>query len=117
MITPGPVNTHSAEHYVWGQVCDGWKLLNRSDLSVIEERVPPGASEVRHVHAKARQFFYILKGTACLEMNGVEHVLNTGDGLEVPPEMPHRFKNTSNVEVVFLVVSAPSTQGDRTNLA
>ncbi len=30
------VDTLSAEHYLWGNGCDGWHLLKRDDLSVIE---------------------------------------------------------------------------------
>ena len=35
------VSIDNAEHYVWGDVCDGWRLLQREDMSVIQERVPP----------------------------------------------------------------------------
>ena len=35
----------TAEHYTWGGVCDGWHLLKDPTLSVIQERVPPGAGE------------------------------------------------------------------------
>ena len=35
-------------------------MLNRPELSVIQERVPPGDRERRHLHSKARQFFYVL---------------------------------------------------------
>jgi hypothetical protein len=47
-------NISTAEHYRWGDVCDGWRLLSRPDLSVIQERIPPGAGEVRHFHSRAR---------------------------------------------------------------
>ena len=44
-------NRSNAEHYVWGDGCDGWRLLDRPDLSVIEERIPPGRGEVVHFHS------------------------------------------------------------------
>jgi len=50
------VSPNNVEHYVWGDSCDGWHLVLQSDLSVIEECVPAGASEVRHYHQKAQQF-------------------------------------------------------------
>lgn len=106
-----------AEHYAWGTVCDGWHLLKRADLSVIEERVPPGAAETRHRHAQARQFFYILSGSALLAFDDGEVALCAGQGIEVPPGLPHRFVNASDQDVRFLVISAPSTAGDRENLA
>ena len=105
-----------AEHYVWGEGCDGWRLLDRADLSVIEERMPPGTSEVRHVHQSARQMFYVLAGQLSIERNGENLVLESGDALEMPPTVPHRVHNSSTLDAVFLVISAPTTRGDRTNL-
>jgi mannose-6-phosphate isomerase-like protein (cupin superfamily) len=105
-----------AEHYVWGDGCDGWRLLDRADLSVIEERVPPGASEVRHVHDSARQLFYVLAGQLTIDRGGDTLTLASGDALEVPPTVPHLVRNDGAVDAVFLVISAPTTRGDRTNL-
>lgn len=110
-----PVNTQSGEHYVWGDVCDGWHLLKHDDMSVIEEMVPPGAGERRHVHARARQFFYVLDGEATLEISGRSFSFSTGQGMHVPPGVEHRFRNQSTGPVRFLVMSAPTTRGDRIN--
>jgi len=105
-----------AEHYVWGDGCDGWRLLDRPDLSVIEERVPPGASEVRHVHHSARQLFYLLAGQLTIDRAGDQLTLSAGDALEIPPTVPHLVRNDGEAHAVFLVISAPTTRGDRTNL-
>ena len=105
-----------AEHYVWGEVCEGWRLLRHPELSVIRERVPPGASEVRHFHERARQFFYVLSGTATLEFETGPVSFGVGQGVHVPPGRPHRFCNLSSDDVVFLVISAPTTEGDRTTV-
>ena len=102
-----------AEHYVWGGLCDGWHLVKRPELSVIAERVPPGAREARHSHAVSRQFFYILDGAAVIEADGVRVPLSSGQGLEVAPGVPHQFINESANDVHFLVISHPSTRGDR----
>lgn len=106
----------SAEHYTWGGNCDGWHLLKDPSLSVIHERVPPQAGEVAHFHSRARQFFYILSGTATMEFANESVTLGPGQGLHVPAETIHRFANRSNEDVVFLVISSPSTAGDRTNV-
>lgn len=113
---PEPTSIATAEHYVWGQGCDGWRLLNNPTLSVIQERVPPGHGEVRHYHPTARQFFYVLVGKACLEFDGVAAELGPGEGLEVPPGVPHRFCNRSDDVVEFLVISSPTTTGNRINV-
>ncbi|WP_374354741.1 cupin domain-containing protein [Chitinimonas sp.] len=107
----------TAQHYQWGEVCDGRHLLKEADLSVIQERVPAGAGEARHYHSRARQFFYILSGEARMEFDDQALPLCAGQGVHVPPGVVHRFANQSDAEVVFLVISSPSTAGDRTNLA
>jgi mannose-6-phosphate isomerase-like protein (cupin superfamily) len=108
------VDRTSAEHYVWGEICDGWRLVQREDLTVIAERVPPGGREIRHFHARARQFFYILSGHAVMEADGEQIALSEGQGLEMPPGIPHQFINESTEDVHFLVISHPTTKGDRT---
>jgi mannose-6-phosphate isomerase-like protein (cupin superfamily) len=110
------ISRTTADHYTWGALCEGWRHLDRRDLSVIEERIPPGAGEVRHVHRAARQLFFVLNGALTIEKAGATFVLNAGESLEVEPGVPHHVRNGSDADVDFLVVSTPSTRDDRTNL-
>ncbi len=110
------VGTANAEHYRWGEGCDGWHLVNQENLSVIQERVPPGTGERKHYHAKARQFFYVLEGTATLECDGRVLAVNPREGLEIPPSVPHLLRNDFNVDLVFLIISSPRSHGDRVNV-
>jgi mannose-6-phosphate isomerase-like protein (cupin superfamily) len=110
------VDIKSAERYQWGTASEGWHLLNRTELSVIQERVPPGDRERSHFHSRARQFFYVLEGQAVLEVGGSRVEVRAGQGLEVPPGVPHQFRNESQSAVTFLVVSCPHSHGDRTNV-
>jgi mannose-6-phosphate isomerase-like protein (cupin superfamily) len=110
------IDKNNAEHYRWGESCDGWHFLKSENLSIIQEKVPPGKSEKRHFHSQAKQFFYILKGKASIEIGGIIHQLFEGQGIEIPPETPHKFMNLSSEEVEFLVVSSPKSHGDRTDL-
>jgi len=107
------VSKASAPHYKWGGSCEGWRLADTAALSVIEERVPPGGEEVRHFHRIARQFFYVLEGEATLEVEGVMHKVVGGSGIEIAPGQRHKFLNKSERDVCFLVISTPSTKGDR----
>ncbi len=110
------ISMENAEHYIWGEQCDGWHLLKRGDMSVIQERVPAGEAEVLHYHEKARQFFYILEGEGRMIFEDQEIVLRKGQGLEISPRVKHQFRNRSEADVHFLVISVPSTHGDRINL-
>jgi len=109
-------NQSTAEHYRWGEVCDGWRLLDRPDLAVIQERIPAGGGEVRHLHHRARQVFFVLSGQLLVEFDHEVFRLESGDSLEVPPLQTHRVRNVSGGDAIVIVVSAPSTRGYRENL-
>ena len=108
-----PVSIASAEHHIWGEACDGWHLLRDANLSVIEERMPPGTHEQRHFHSRSRQFFYVLQGELTMELASRHHQLTAGQGLEIPPGQPHQAINNSGSDVRFLVISQPPSHGDR----
>jgi mannose-6-phosphate isomerase-like protein (cupin superfamily) len=107
------ITRETAEHYTWGDGCDGWHLVKRPDLSVIQERMPPGTAEVRHYHAKSRQFFFVLAGVLTMEIAGRLEALAAQQGLEIPAGAPHQARNESAAPVEFLVVSMPPSHGDR----
>ncbi|MBY0083597.1 cupin domain-containing protein [Brevibacillus sp. M2.1A] len=107
------ISKENAEHYHWGDQCDGWYLVKGQDLSVIHERMPGNTAEVRHYHERSRQFFFVLSGQAMLEVDGVRHVLGRQEGVEVPPGVKHQMKNEGAEDVEFLVISQPTTRGDR----
>ena len=102
-----------AKHYVWGGICDGWHLVETSDLSVIQESMPPNTSEVPHRHLVARQFFFVLNGTLSIAVPGAVHQIAANQGLEIAPGTPHRVFYASQAHVKFLVISAPASHGDR----
>jgi mannose-6-phosphate isomerase-like protein (cupin superfamily) len=108
-----PTSTATAAHYSWGNGCDGWHLVRAAGLSVIEERMPPGSSEVRHWHARARQFFYVLSGTLTIDVEGVQHRLAARTGIELPPGTSHQVLNESAEHAELLVISMPPSHGDR----
>lgn len=107
------ISSSCADHYIWAQVCDGWHLVASEGLSVIEEQMPPGASEQRHFHTRARQFFYVLEGELTMEVEGSTHCIGVRQGIEIAPGEPHQAINRSPELVRFLVISAPPARSDR----
>ena len=107
------VSKAEAERYVWGDGCDGWRLLTLPDLRIIQERVPSGKSETWHAHRQARQFFYVLAGSLAIETAAGTELLRKGDGLEIEPGTMHRVFNGAASDAEFLVISSPTTEGDR----
>jgi mannose-6-phosphate isomerase-like protein (cupin superfamily) len=110
---PEAVSRENAEHYRWGTDCDAWRLVYEDNLSVIEEFIPSGGSEIRHYHERAQQFFYILSGEVIMEVEGENTLLGAGSGIRVPPGARHRISNPSSGAVRFLVISQPPSRGDR----
>jgi mannose-6-phosphate isomerase-like protein (cupin superfamily) len=112
-MIPMPISIATAEHYAWGGGCEGWHLVHAAAFSVIEERMPPGTSEKRHWHARARQFFYVLSGTLVIEVEGASHELPPGFGIELPQGTAHQARNDGATDAKFLVISSPPHQADR----
>ena len=73
----------------------------------------PGASEVRHHHTIARQFFFVIPGTASFEVAGKAEVLRQHQAAEIAPGVLHRMANASEDDLEFLVISHPASHGDR----
>ena len=109
-------STQNAEHYTWGDNCDGWPLLRSDSLSVIQECMLPGTGEQLHYHERAQQVFYILSGAATFEVDGEEKVVQAGQSIHIKPNTKHRILNKGNVDLHFLVISEPKSHGDRVNI-
>jgi mannose-6-phosphate isomerase-like protein (cupin superfamily) len=111
----GAVNRENAEHYCWGDDCDGWHLVKDEHLSVIEEMMPTGAAEVQHRHQHAQQFFYVLVGEILMEIEEELTLIQAGSGVHIPPGTRHQVRNPSSTAARFLVISQPPSHGDRVN--
>lgn len=103
----------SPEHFKWGKDCDGWNLHKEDSLSVIKERMPYKTSEEMHYHEKAKQVFYIIKGNAEFDTDGIIQNVCSGESISIRPESLHRITNNNPEDLEFLVISSPSTAGDR----
>ena len=107
---------HNSEHYIWGDKCDSWVMSDNEELSVKMESMPAGTKEKLHFHTIARQFFFIIKGTATFYIENVKQVVNKQQGINIEPGSRHFISNESESRIEFLVVSQPTTNNDRTVL-
>ncbi|GAB4013667.1 cupin domain-containing protein [Spirosoma migulaei] len=107
------ISTQNAEHYTWGDGCDGWHLVKSDSVSIIQERMPPGTAEVKHYHERSHQFFFVLSGEATLEIGEKTSRLKANEGIEIPPFIAHQMRNDSPNDVIFTVTSTPKSHGDR----
>ena len=113
------ISNKNAEHYLWGASnqdtpqCDGWHLVKSTNLSVIQERMPPNTKETFHLHNQAEQFFFILSGQAVMQVEDSTFYLEQGDGVHIPAGIPHQMRNESEQDLHFTVTSTPPSHGDR----
>lgn len=107
------IDKQTAEHYKWGNNCDGWHLVKSNALSVIQEHVPAGEAEVKHYHKHAEQFFFVLSGCATIELDGQIHKVTAQQGLHVSAGRVHQLSNRGTEPLHFIVTSTPSSHGDR----
>ncbi|QMU31286.1 cupin domain-containing protein [Adhaeribacter radiodurans] len=109
-------NLANAEHYSWGNNCEGWHLVKTPQLSIIQERMPAGAAEKIHYHRVAQQFFYIISGTATFLVNGAMYTVQAQNGLHILPGQHHQILNHTTNDLLFTVTSQPTSHGDRLEL-
>lgn len=109
-------STKNAEHYKWGHNCDGWYLLKTDTLSVIQERIPVGGSEILHFHYFSQQLFYVLSGVATFEIEGKTYIVNANESIHIPKMTKHRISNKGDEVLTFIVISEPKSHGDRHDL-
>lgn len=111
-MAPEPISARTARRSDWPGG-DAFHLLDRPGLSVAEQVLETGASGESHRHRRARQFFYVVQGTATLVVGRKELTLPPGSGAEVPPGVRHQISNTGPDVVRVLVVSSPGVSDPR----
>jgi Ala-tRNA(Pro) deacylase len=116
VLSPATLVAVEAPTTVWGDGCASWTLADHDDLHVQRERMPPGTTEQRHVHARVRQLYYVLSGHAVVRFDDRDEALATGGSVDVPPGTPHQIRNDSGAELEFLVVSTSAPRADRVDL-
>ncbi len=104
------------DQYRWGNASVAWSLLDEKELSVKLEMMPPGEKEALHYHRLGRQFFYVLKGIADVEIEGTRIRVNAEEGIRVEPYQKHRIMNPGRENLEFILCSQPSVAGDRINM-
>ncbi len=106
----------NSKSYEWGDGCRTWILHEDKELSVKQEKMPAGTAERQHIHKHTRQFFFVLKGQAVMEVMDKRHVVNEKQGIHIEAGQSHHIKNETDHILEFLVISQPDVRDDRVNL-
>lgn len=89
-----------------------------------EAIVPPGGGPPPHVHSREEESFYVLEGEITFLADGKEIVAGAGTFVNMPPGVPHSFRNNSDrvsrmiisvvpagLEQMFFEVGTPLAEG------
>lgn len=84
-------------------------ILNQS---LAEARMGAGASTERHHHKISEEIYFILAGSALVEVDGVTREVAEGDAILIPPGACHTI--TARTDLRFLCCCAPPYTHDDT---
>ena len=88
-------------HAPWGSHL---ALLDKAGYKFKELKVNPNSKLSLQKHLHREEFWVVHKGSALVEIDGVEKHLNEGEIIHVPKESKHRISNISAQELVILEI-------------
>jgi mannose-6-phosphate isomerase-like protein (cupin superfamily) len=75
--------------------------------SLAEATIAAGDSTVRHHHRVSEEIYYIVEGSAVMEIDGEERPVTVGDAVLIPPGAWHTITATDAGPVRLLCACAP----------
>ena len=84
--------------------------------SLAEARLPVGGRTTPHYHPRTEEIYYILRGTARMQIGEETRNVRPGDAIAIPPGAVHQITNTCQETLTFLCCCAPGYENDDTVL-
>ena len=111
LLKPAVLRADVSAEYYFEERCHITELSNSPldpDLSVARARVEPGVSTRWHRLRDTAERYYIVSGTALVEIGGeLAREVNAGDMVLIPPMCAQRITNTGATDLVFLAMCTP----------
>lgn len=76
--------------------------------ALLDAIVLPGGGPPPHVHSREQEGFYILEGEVAFSSGARKTVARAGSFIDMPPGVPHAFKNESGRPARMLIWVAPA---------
>jgi len=74
--------------------------------------IPPGKGSLKHHHPVAEESYYILSGTARMELDGEIAELGPGDSVIIRPHQVHQIANAGESDLTLLAICVPAWTPD-----
>lgn len=100
----------------WANACQFWTLIDKENMGVFHEKMPPDNSDVLHLHRFSEQFLYVLKGKLGIILDEVLYHLTDFQGILIPKGTPHKVFNDSTQDVEFILLASPNHPDDRVEI-
>jgi len=84
--------------------------------SLAEARVSPGGSTTPHYHPLTEEIYYLLEGTARIQVGEEMRDIGPGDAIAIPPGAVHQITNIGENTLRFLCCCAPPYEHEDTVL-
>ena len=82
--------------------------------SLAEASLPPGGATQPHVQRASEEIYFILSGTARMELDGQFRAVGPGDAILIPPGAWHQITATGEAGLRLLCCCAPPYSHDDT---
>jgi quercetin dioxygenase-like cupin family protein len=90
-----------------GSVCLSGKDTGGA-YCLLEVSLAPGMSVPRHMHTREDEVYFVLAGELEVTVGEKTFVLQPGDTLLAPRDIPHQLRNSGNLTNHYLLVFSPS---------
>lgn len=71
-----------------------------SRQSLAEAFLPAGGGTQRHHHKLSEEFYYVLEGTGCMEIDGETREVGPGDAILIPAGAWHELRARSDIRIL-----------------
>ncbi|MGD9571172.1 MAG: cupin domain-containing protein [Thermoleophilia bacterium] len=85
-----------------------------ANQSLAEATIDAGGSTVRHWHRVAEEIYYIVEGSALMEIDGEEREVGVGDTILIPPGAWHAITASADGPVRLLCCCSPPWSAEDT---
>jgi mannose-6-phosphate isomerase len=93
----------------WGR----YEVLSDDDSHKVKRiTVEPGHRLSYQRHAKRAEHWFVVGGDALVTLDGVKHVVATGEAIDIPMGAAHRIANNGLTPLVFIEVQHGSYFGE-----
>lgn len=101
------VYRENSDHIVYDVLTPDF-MKARIELLMMDLNAHSSTTESYYSHTDKEEIAVVMKGEAYVELEGVEHFLDEGDVVRIPPNVRHRFINKSDRPNHILFVLTPS---------